>query len=117
MGTVEVLESAMVKSLCCYKSLRICLIYRSFKAVRHRVREGFPIVIIVSILMKDTDLMEVSELRGQDYEIKQLSWNTIAQKAIVDYEQLMHHYPGQHNANWGSNGNEGSGISGGFESK
>ena len=56
-------------------------------------------------------------LRGRDYAIKQLSWNTIAQKAIVDYEQLMHHYPGQHNANWGSNGNQRSRVSGGFESE
>lgn len=56
-------------------------------------------------------------LRGRDYAMKQLSWHTIARKAIVDYEQLMHHYPGQHNANWGSNGNEGSGVSGGVESE
>ena len=56
-------------------------------------------------------------LRGREYAMKQLSWHTIAQKALVDYEQLMHHYPGQHNANWGSNGNEGSRVSGGVESE
>ena len=56
-------------------------------------------------------------LRGRDYAMKQLSWHTIAQKAIVDYEELMHHYSGQHNANWGSKGNEGSRVSGGVESE